>query len=301
MPSPKVTKPDPPKTVDLLQAKEHFDRTLAAFRRAVLGSDGETWLPPEWVLDAGETPVMAMATRWVDIYKDGTDNPAKKVPTGLLCAASELLERAAAVNEAKEVLKGLVVALRAALKPDEVREQLRTVGMADYDLNKTYQRVMVLPHRIQSISWTWAVGHRKVEPVTVRDLRKRAYDQSEGTQAKILQNLQPFTDDTELARVKTRDVQLRANIHQLVDGEWVRKAIVTPGPILLNQPTLPGSKVWRPEPPRDDKGRVIVPERKARSDQVLSATPACTIDGVEYFAYLKPPKTAKRKADDGQA
>lgn len=300
MPSPKVTKPDPPKTVDLLQAKEHFDRTLAAFRRAVLGSDGETWLPPEWVLDAGETPVMAMATRWVDIYKDGKD-PAAKVPTGLLCAATELLEHAAAVNEAKEALKGMVVALRAALKPDEVREQLRTVGMADYDLNKTYQRVMLLPHRIQSISWTWAVGHRKVEPVTVRDLRKRAYDQSERIQAAILEDLQPYTDATELARVKTRDVQLRANIHQLVDGEWVRKAIVTPGPILLNQPTLPGSKVWRPEPPRDDKGRVIVPERKARSDQVLSATPACTIDGVEYFAYLKPPKTAKRKADDGQA
>lgn len=296
MPSEKVIKPDPPKTVDLLQAKEQLDRTLAAFRRAVLGCDGETWLPPEFELDAGETPALAMAAKWVDIYKAGKD-ASVQVPTGLLCA-SELLEHATAVNEAKETLKGLVVALRAALKPDDVREQLRTVGMIDYDLNKTYQRVMVLPHRIQSISWTWAVGHRKVEPVTVRELRRRAYDQSERIQAAILEDLQPYTDATELARVKTRDVQLRANIHRLIQGEWERKAIVTPGPILLNQATLPGTIVWRPEPPRDDKGRVLVPERKSRSDQVLSATPACTIDGVEYFAYLTPPKTVKRKADD---
>lgn len=296
MPSEKVVKPDPPKTVDLLQAKEQLDRTLAAFRRAVLGCDGETWLPPEFELDAGETPALAMAAKWGDIYKAGKD-ASVQVPTGLMCA-SELLDHAASVNEAKETLKGLVVALRAALKPDDVREQLRTVGMIDYDLNKTYQRVMVLPHRIQSISWTWAVGHRKVEPVTVRELRRRAYDQSERIQAAILEDLQPYTDATELARVKTRDVQLRANIHQLIGGEWVRKAIVTPGPILLNQATLPGTIVWRPEPPRDDKGRVMVPERKSRSDQVLNATPACTIDGVEYFAYLTPPKTVKRKADD---
>lgn len=299
MPSKKVITPDPPKTVDLLQAKEQLDRTLAAFRCAVLNNDGETWLPPEFALDAGETPVLAMAAKWVDIYKAGKD-ASVHVPTGLMCAGSEILEHAAAVNVAKETVKGLVVALRAALKPDDVREQLRTVGMIDYDLNKTYQRVMVLPHRIQSISWTWAVGHRKVEPVTVRDLRRRAYDQSERIQAAILEDLQSYTDAIELARVKTRDVQLRANIHQLIAGEWVRKAIVTPGPILLNQAVLPGTIVWRPEPPRDEKGRVLVPERKARSDQVLSATPACTIDGVEYFAYLTLPKTAKRKAYDVQ-
>lgn len=299
MPREKLMNPDPPKTVDLLHAKEHFDRAIADLRRAVLASDGDTWLPAEFELGAGETPVLAMAAKWADFYKSGKD-VAAKVPTGLLCAPPELLEQAAAVNGAKEALKCLVVALRAALKPDEVREQLRSVGMADYDLNKTYQRVMVLPHRIQSISWTWIVGLRKVEPVSVRELRRQAYDHNETTQAAILGALEPYTDATELARVKTRDVQLRANIHHLVDGEWKRKSIVTPGPILLNQSTLPGSIIWRPAPPRDDEGRTMAMPRKARSDQVISATSACTINGVKYFTYLKPPKTAKRKSANVQ-
>ncbi len=286
-----------PKTVDLLHAKEHFETLLEALRRSVLQSDGDTWLPPGWVNDSGDTPVAAICHRWTDIYKNGNAIPVH-VTTGLLCGSPELVKSALALNDAKESLKQLIVALRDLLKPNELRDMLRTVGMAQHDLTKTYQRVTVLPHPIQAISWTWAVGHQKIEPITVRELRKRAMEQNDGVRDSILADLEPYADTTELARVKTRDLQLRANIQEILKGVMHPKQIVTPGPLLLNQSVLPTSIIWQPEPARDEQGRLLVPRRKTRSDQVLSTSPACAIDGVGYFAYLQKPKTAKRKVSD---
>lgn len=287
------------KTVDLLQAREQFDRAQNEFLQAAGRCDGPAWIPGDFILADGETPCAAMVARWRDIYKPGKGACPELAPTGMLCASEEAFQSALALNAAKENLKLIIVEMRKTLKPDAMREQMRTVAMSDYDLNKVYQKIMCFAQPIKSISWTWSVGHKKVEPVKVVDLLEKAESMGGHGYAAINAKLIDLgiALNSELARVKVRNFQLRANTHIREGQDWKSKLFVTPGPILLKQASMPSRIWWKPKPVPNEDGE-YVSNRQKRSDQALSDTPAITVDGIDYYQYLRHPVTNKRKAKD---
>lgn len=289
---------DLPMRVDLLQAKERFDEANNAFRKAALANTGATWLPEDFSLEESGVASQreAMVKRWCNIYKQHEDDSRIEPPTGLFCADDALIALATELNDVKDDLKGIVVALRKELKPDQLRAQLKGVGMLDYDLTRTYQNIQFLDHPLHVISWSWIVGSSKVVPVTVAELQEsmEGYVMSEAARAKVTTALSPYANSVELAQVKIAALQLRANIQQLVNGMLDRKLIVTSGPILLRQDTLPPTRIWRSKPDQDSDGNYIKPARVPRSDRVLGQELICKLGGYCVYEYLEPPKTNKR-------
>lgn len=295
------TSGDLPMQVDLLQAKERFDEANNAFRKAALSNTGATWLPEDFSLEESGAASQreAMVKRWCHIYKRHEGNEARvEPPTGLLCADDYLIALAKALNDTKDALKGIVVTLRKELKPDQFRTQLKSVGMLDYDLTRTYQNINVMEGELSCISWSWIVGSSKVSPITAKDLLKQTDGLDTEKKEAIERDLASFTDSTVLARVKIAKLQLRANIEQRIQGIMDSSLIVTAGPILLNQDWLPvpdETLFWRPKPEKDDKNKsYLKPKRKPRSDRVIAPDPICSISGYGIYEYLEPPKTNKR-------
>lgn len=290
---------DLPMRVDLLRAKERFDEANNAFRKAALNHTGTTWLPEDFLLEesGADSQREAMVKRWCHIYKqhDG-DEPRQEPPTGLLCASDNLIALAAALNSTKDELKNIVVALRRALKPDQFRAQLKGVGMLDYDLTRTYQNVQIIEHPLHVISWSWIVGSSKVKPVTVKELNEsmEGYALSDAARATVKLALTTYAESTELAQVKIAALQLRANTQRFVNGELDRKLIVTSGPLLLRQDSLPPTRMWRGKPTQASDGSYIKPVRIPRSDRVLGQELICKLGGYSIYEYLQKPKTNKR-------
>lgn len=289
---------DPPLRVDLLHAKERFDAANNAFYKRVKESDGVVWLPDDFVLEAGDSARSVMADRWYGIHKQHK-GVAEKVlpPTGLMCGDEALVDLALALNASKVVLQDIVVGLRNELKrPDEVRALLKGVGMSDYDLMKTYRKVYVFTHYLHSISWSWAIGNSKVEPITVANLlvKMGSLVLSDRARDKLLQSLEPYSGTTELAQVKVTELQLRANTKQRITDTIIRKPIVSSGPLLLSQDALPCATLWQTKPVKDEDGNYIKAPRLPRSDRVLGQNLICKIGGYNLYEYLSAPKTDKR-------
>ena len=218
---------------------------------------------------------------------------------GFIGCSDKTLERARAVNLAKDAFKQCILALKknhisltdkslnealdqSFFRQSQTSLSLKKMGLARLHLKQCYRKIPILEHTPSKISWTWA-HTRSIKRISVKDaeklLLKKQNDSGIQRQLNLLSSL---SQQESLAIVQELAPHLRANL--LFQGNHItqeRKMIKGPIPIFF--PAKPQTQAPSFKPPKDkcdkDANRVI------RSDARLDPTPF--LPAIRAHRYLK--------------
>ncbi|GLS28144.1 DNA replication terminus site-binding protein [Marinibactrum halimedae] len=248
------------------------------------------WLPPEHeqenanaILSSRDRVIRALTSLW---RYEQEDFPL----SGICCASPQAIECALAVNAAKQQFKASVTHFKtvAGIQKDkitrvldqiistegareaELASSLNISGLSRLHLIWCYRQILILPPKLQSISWTWMKKHREITRLSVDDAMKLALKLEDPiTRESTLQQLQHEDSSQPLAYIKPIAQQLRANIVWEEDQEKQRKLIITPTVVLCQDASLPRLK-W-PDPPEQAQSRLERSDRKIEPHPIIPA------------------------------
>lgn len=210
------------------------------------------------------------------------------VKSGVLCASKDTVALIEQFNLAKDQFKETVQSVKGGVKKTSKALQhmiqanatttrdsalaaaLKAMGALSFDLRTCYAHVRVLPVNTQSVSWTWAMKHKRIVKFTVPEafeLASRMTDDRARLAAEI--QLKQLSDSETLIQKVDMPPQLKANIKFMDSNEQlVKKSITVSGVLIAPQTALPET-VWR-EQPKEQGVRLNRP--KMREDEVFIPT-----------------------------
>ncbi len=189
------------------------------------------------------------------------------IQSGLLCASKETVAAIEQLNLAKDRFKATVQSVKGGVKKTSKALQhmiqanakltrdkrlasaLKAMGALSFDLRTCYAHVRVLPANTQSVSWTWAMKHKRIVKFTVPEafeLVSRMADDNARLAAEI--QLKQLSASGILIQEIDMPPQLKANIKYLdVSEQLIKKSITVSGVLIAPQETLPVT-LWRDQP-----------------------------------------------------
>ena len=192
----------------------------------------------------------------VGLTIDDTQN--RKCDAGIVCASGETVSTVEQLNEAKAHFKETILKIRSLASGKAVgsretvlKKALKSAGIQALDLRECYRQIRVMPPHLESISWTWATSHARIQKLTFDEavtmaegLRDRDEELAD-TALDILRR--KCAPDELLVRRITLPNQLRANFSYLENGEIQRKSCPISGVVIAQQKMLP-RMAWRENP-----------------------------------------------------
>ena len=188
------------------------------------------------------------------------------IKSGLLCATPSTIQAIEELNNAKDHFKKTVSLIKgnvhkssqtiqrliqfdaSIIRDEDLRRALRAIGGQSFDLRTCYAKIQVLPKQTTSVSWTWAMRHKRIKKYTVDEafqLTQSMVNDNAKLAAEI--QLQRLPKDEVLIQKLDIPPQLKANIKYLEKGREFRKCITVSGVLALQQNTLP-IYLWREQP-----------------------------------------------------
>ena len=160
----------------------------------------------------------------VGLTIDDTQN--RKCDAGIVCASGETVSTVEQLNEAKAHFKETILKIRSLASGKAVgsretvlKKALKSAGIQALDLRECYRQIRVMPPHLESISWTWATSHARIQKLTFDEavtmaegLRDRDEELAD-TALDILRR--KCAPDELLVRRITLPNQLRANFSYL--------------------------------------------------------------------------------------
>ncbi len=195
------------------------------------------------------------------------DTQSRQCDAGIVCASGETVSVVEQLNETKAHFKETILKIRslasgkvAGSRETVLKKALKSAGIQTLDLRECYRQIRVMPPALESISWTWATSHARIQKLTFDEavamaegLRDRDEDLAE-TALDILRR--KCAPDEILVRRITLPNQLRANYSYLEKGRFSGKAVQSRGSSLLNKKCSLG---WR-------GGRILFPVKRCPFD-----------------------------------
>ena len=210
------------------------------------------------------------------------------IKTGVVCASKETVEAVEQLNVLKDQFKATVQSVKGGIKKsskalqhmiqanatltrdESLKVALRSLGELSFDLRTCYAHVRVLPENTLSVSWTWAMKHKRIVKFTVSEafeLASRMADDGARQAAEIQLKQLPIGEA--LMQKVDMPPQLKANLKYLDDsGQVIKKAITVSGVLIAQQKQLPET-LWR-ELPQEVTLRMNRP--KMREEDVFIPT-----------------------------
>ena len=226
-------------------------------------------------------------------YLDAQEGRETITCPGLIGVSGDTLNAALACNEAKDVFKSAVLALKALGKNQadillsdlqtrepEVSLALRRMGTARLNLKQAYRHIPLLKIKPVKVGFTWSKQGRTIQRISVAEARRLlSKRQSTPLIQGALSKLASLSENEILARARSVVPHLRANI--VFDPNTVtphRRLIQTPLPLLV--PLLPGENLpeFVPIPPEP-----IGQDRLKRSDVKIDDTPFIPMLGIYRY------------------
>lgn len=224
------------------------------------------------------------------------DQGVKLAEVGLISAPPVVVQAIQTLNDAKQVFKTSVVAIRKAgesgnhtimtavekhmlldgekpscRRSEDIREAMRITRLGRLDLLRCYRHARILEENLESISWTWARTHTSVEKITMEEAIKKAEQLPNEDSREITLNLLAAIPpgDTLIVR-KQLNNQLRANLVWQENKERKRKAVTISGIVINPSINLP-KMLWRDDPgPRKESESI---DRLVRADSRINPEP----------------------------
>src|SRR5690554_674075 len=101
------------------------------------------------------------------------DTQSRKCYAGIVCASDETVSIVEQLNETKAHFKETILKIRnlASGKPVGSRETvlkkaLKSAGIQTLNLRECYRQIRVMPPQLESMSWTWATSHARIQKLT---------------------------------------------------------------------------------------------------------------------------------------
>ena len=205
------------------------------------------------------------------------------IKTGILCCSTATRDAALALNQAKDQFKAAVGAIQSRAKKSAtaiqmlirqdtheardplLRKALRAIGAQSFDLRCAYAKVQILPTHTRSVSWTWAMKHRRIKKYTLAEAYELASQLTdEKAQLAAIIQLKKLPQHEILLQKVDLSPQLRANIQYLGEGEnegsHIKKSIAVSGVLFVPQKTLPIT-LWR-DCPLSESLRLARPQKR---------------------------------------
>lgn len=218
------------------------------------------------------------------------DTQSRKCYAGIVCASGETVSIVEQLNETKAHFKETILKIRnlASGKPVGSRETvlkkaLKSAGIQTLDLRECYRQIRVMPPQLESMSWTWATSHARIQKLTFDEavamaegLRDRDEELAETALDILRRRCAP---DELLVRRITLPNQLRANYSYLENGEIQRKSCPISGVAIAQQKMLP-RMAWRENP----VSRKEVPIRLQRESKI---EPEPVIQSLSIHRYVR--------------
>ncbi len=180
------------------------------------------------------------------------------VVTGLLCASPKTLKAIEKLNDAKEQFQSAVMLIKgkshtsskmlqklmgldqSKKRDDGLATALRAIGGQSFDLRSCYAKLQVLPKDTSSVSWTWAMKHKRIKKYSLDDafkLSERLTNEKAKQAATIQLNRVPANET--LIQKLDMPPQLKANIKYWDKGRELKKNITVSGILIVQGKTLP--------------------------------------------------------------
>ena len=210
------------------------------------------------------------------------------IKTGVVCASNKTVDAVAQLNVLKDQFKATVQSVKGGVKKsskalqhmiqanatltrnESLKVALRSLGELSFDLRTCYAHVRVLPENTLSVSWTWAMKHKRIVKYTVEqafELASRMADDDAKMAAEIQLSQVPAGEI--LMQKVDMPPQLKANLKYLDDtGQIIKKAITVSGVLIAKQKQLPET-LWR-DLPQETSLRMNRP--KMREEDVFIPT-----------------------------
>ena len=218
------------------------------------------------------------------------DTQSRKCDAGIVCASDETVSIVHQLNEAKAHFKETILKIRslasdksAGARETVLKKALKSAGIQTLDLRECYRQIRVMPPELESMSWTWATSHARIQKLTFDEavamaegLRDRDEELAD-TALDILRR--KCTPDELLVRRITLPNQLRANYSFLENEEVRRKSCPISGVVVAQQKTLP-RMAWRENP----VSRKEVPIRLQRESSI---EPEPVIQSLSIHRYVR--------------
>ncbi|GGE80491.1 MAG: DNA replication terminus site-binding protein [Marinobacter sp.] len=218
------------------------------------------------------------------------DTQSRQCDAGIVCASGETVSVVEQLNETKAHFKETILKIRslasgkvAGSRETVLKKALKSAGIQTLDLRECYRQIRVMPPALESISWTWATSHARIQKLTFDEavamaegLRDRDEDLAE-TALDILRR--KCAPDEILVRRITLPNQLRANYSYLEKGEIQRKSCPISGAVIAQQKMLP-RMAWRENP----VSRKEVPIRLQRESKI---EPEPVIQSLSIHRYVR--------------
>lgn len=210
------------------------------------------------------------------------DTQSRKCYAGIVCASNETVSIVEQLNETKAHFKETILKIRnlASGKPVGSRETvlkkaLKSAGIQTLDLRECYRQIRVMPPQLESMSWTWATSHARIQKLTFDEavamaegLRDRDEELAETALDILRRRCAP---DELLVRRITLPNQLRANYSYLENGKIQRKSCPISGVVIAQQKMLP-RMAWRENPvSRKDEPIRLQRESKIEPEPVIQS------------------------------
>lgn len=192
----------------------------------------------------------------VGLTIDDTQN--RTCYAGIICASDETVSTVELLNEAKANFKETVLKIRnlpsgkaSGSRETVLKKALKSAGIQTLDLRECYRQIRVMPPHLESISWTWATSHARIQKLTFDEamaLAEGLRDRDKGLADIAVDVLRrKCAPDEPLVRRITLPNQLRANYSYLENGKIKRKSCPISGVVIAQQKTLP-RMAWRENP-----------------------------------------------------
>jgi len=254
-------------------------------------ADFEVYVPPFSNTEKDRYSAQARKQAIVDaVGLTIDDTQSRKCDAGIVCASDQTVAIVHQLNEAKAHFKETILKIRslasdksAGSRETVLKKALKSAGIQTLDLRECYRQIRVMPPALESISWTWATSHARIQKLTFDEavamaegLRDRDEELAETALDILRRRCAP---DELLVRRITLPNQLRANYSYLENGEIQRKSCPISGVVIAQQKMLP-RMAWRENP----VSRKEVPIRLQRESRI---EPEPIIQSLSIHRYVR--------------
>lgn len=219
---------------------------------------GDVWLPEDVQASLGGVDPVTCSVQAVTGYRRELRGPTPL--TGLLTVSPEALQAAEKLNAAKLGLKNAIAELRNALglkrttldklmdddgelkrRDPALAEQFRRLEIGDWDLQRAYRLIPILPAGTESVSWVWQRSSPEIKPLYRHEvlalIEKKIEDDEQASALK--DQVMRLSAAEEFASVRPKPAQLRANLVVATDGDYENRQIVAPTVLITSQSQRP--------------------------------------------------------------
>ena len=216
----------------------------------------------------------------VGLTIDDTHN--RKYEAGIICASDATVSAVEQLNAAKSHFKETVLKIRnlslekrGVSRETVLKNALKSAGIQTLDLRECYRQIRIMPRNLDSISWTWATSHARIQKLSFDEamalaegLRDRDVELADTAVDVLRRKCSP---DQPLVRRITLPNQLRANYAYREAGKVLRKSCPISGVVIAQQETLP-RLAWRENPAfRNEVPVRLQRESKIEPEPVIQA------------------------------